>query len=48
MIYLLYEKEKHKKLSIGILYIKNSKNKSNKHVKRGRKGKDCIYFNEIN
>lgn len=40
------KKKKYKKHSIGILYIKNSKNKSNKHVKRGRKGKDCIYFNE--
>ncbi|WP_312045138.1 hypothetical protein [Anaerotignum sp.] len=30
----------------GIITIKNSKSKSNKHVKRGEKGKDCIYFND--
>lgn len=29
-----------------ILHIKNSKSKSNKHVKRGRKGIDCIYYNK--
>lgn len=30
----------------GIIHIKNSKSKSNKHIKRGKKGKDCIYFND--
>lgn len=30
----------------GIITIKNSKSKSNRHTKRGLKGKDCIYFNE--
>lgn len=27
-----------------VLHIKNSRNKSYKHIKRGRKGKDCIYY----
>ena len=35
---------KYKKMH-SINRIKNSKSKSIKHVKRGRKGKDCIYFN---
>lgn len=28
-----------------ILFVKNSKSKSNKHAKQGRKGKNCIHFN---
>ena len=39
------KRKRYKMRNIGLLYIKNSKDKSNKHVKRGRKGKDCIYFN---
>ena len=39
------KKKKNKKLNTGIIFLKNSKDKSNKHVKRVRKGKDCVYFN---
>ena len=28
-----------------ILFIPNSKNKSNKVIYSGRKGKDCVFFN---
>lgn len=31
---------------VNILKIKNSKSKSYKHTKRGRKGKECIYYNK--
>ena len=39
------KRKRYKKRNIGLLYVKNSKDKYNKHVKRGRKGKDCVYFN---
>lgn len=29
-----------------VMHIKNSKSKDNKHIKRGRKGKDCIHYNK--
>ena len=32
------------KRSKSINHIKNSRSKGNKHVKKGRKGRDCIYF----
>lgn len=37
---------KNKKSSKSILFVKNSKSKSYKHKKKGRLGKNCIYFNE--
>lgn len=40
-------KKKFKKSKVGIIFVKNSKNNSNKHVKKGRKGKDCVYFNDV-
>lgn len=39
-------KKSYKKSKVGILYIKRSKNKSYKVKKRGRLGKECIYFND--
>lgn len=31
---------------VSVMYIKNSKSKNNKHIKRGRKGKDCMHYNK--
>lgn len=31
---------------VSVMYIKNSKSKNNKRVKRGRKGKDCMHYNK--
>ena len=39
------KKNNHRNKSGSILHVKNSRSKSVKHIKRGRKGKDCVYFN---
>lgn len=41
------KKNRSDKFNKSVIHIKNSKSKSNKHIKRGRKGKDCIFFNDI-
>lgn len=41
-----YYKDK-QNLTSSILHVSNSRSKSNKHVKRGLKGKDCKYFNRV-
>lgn len=42
------KKNRSDKFNKSVIHIKNSKSKSNKHIKRGRKGKDCIFFDGIN
>lgn len=42
------KKNRSDKFNKSVIHIKNSKSKSNKHIKRGRKGKDCIFFDDIN
>lgn len=40
-----HKKHKSYEGSKSINHIKNSRSKGNKHIKKGRKGRDCIYYN---